>query len=76
LNAGLRIAENIRGAIEAIVVTGTAGPAIRPTLSIGIAESAAHDASISSLLERADQAMYTAKKAGRNRVCVVSDVAA
>lgn len=38
------------------------------TVSVGIAVSQEGDADFDSLLRRADQAMYTAKSAGRNRV--------
>ena len=41
------------------------------TVSIGISEYRAGD-SQETLLQRADQAMYQAKQAGRNRVCFVS----
>jgi len=36
------------------------------TVSIGVAERNPHEASIEKLLERADQALYAAKHAGRN----------
>ncbi|OQW75623.1 MAG: hypothetical protein BVN35_08210 [Proteobacteria bacterium ST_bin11] len=38
------------------------------TVSIGVAERNPHEASIEKLLERADQALYAAKHAGRNCV--------
>lgn len=44
------------------------GEPLTVTISIGLTALAADDACISSLLERADQALYAAKKAGRNRV--------
>nr|WP_314073621.1 GGDEF domain-containing protein [uncultured Roseococcus sp.] len=44
------------------------GQRISITVSVGIAVSQADDADFASLLRRADQAMYTAKSLGRNRV--------
>jgi diguanylate cyclase (GGDEF)-like protein len=43
---------------------------IQATLSIGIATYPDHGQSPEDLIECADQAMYQAKTAGRNRVCV------
>jgi diguanylate cyclase (GGDEF)-like protein/PAS domain S-box-containing protein len=61
---GVRLAERIRAAIEEMTVDG-----LRVTVSIGIAglqESGAE--SPAALIEKADAALYEAKRAGRNRV--------
>jgi diguanylate cyclase (GGDEF)-like protein len=42
------------------------------TISLGVAISASEDADVTSLLSRADQALYEAKKRGRNRVQVTA----
>jgi len=42
---------------------------LRITTSIGVAEADATMASLGDLLKRADQALYDAKRDGRNRVC-------
>ena len=60
------MAERIRGMIEA--ETKDRDDGIPPfTVSLGIAE--ASDDSFDILLQRADQALYNAKKNGRNQVC-------
>jgi diguanylate cyclase (GGDEF)-like protein len=43
-------------------------PSLRVTISIGVAELTAHDASFADLERRADAALYRAKAEGRNRV--------
>jgi len=45
---------------------------IRVTVSIGIATAIPDDRSIDALIRAADEAMYEAKTAGRNRVVVRS----
>jgi diguanylate cyclase (GGDEF)-like protein len=39
-----------------------------PTLSAGVAEAPKHGSTTTELLHAADNAMYAAKQAGRNRV--------
>jgi diguanylate cyclase (GGDEF)-like protein len=60
------IAERIRAQIEAMAIPTASGP-IRTTVSAGIAYSTGNE-TIQSLLIRADEALYQAKSAGRNRV--------
>jgi diguanylate cyclase (GGDEF)-like protein len=65
--AGVQIAERLRQAIEqASFVFHDSGP-IRFTVSVGVAPCRDGD-SLDSLLARADDALYRAKHAGRNRV--------
>ena len=63
----LAIAERLRIAIGAspALVDGIPLPV---TISIGVSALTAEDATIDPLLDRADRALYQAKKAGRNRV--------
>lgn len=65
VNEALVAAEKLR----LIVMQSTSdhdGAAISVTVSIGVAEVAAADASYPAVLHRADQQMYAAKHAGRN----------
>jgi diguanylate cyclase (GGDEF)-like protein len=68
------IAERLRSEVAAnpLVVASRSIPA---TISIGVATSAAVLTDISDLMKAADQALYDAKRDGRNRVicCVSSD---
>jgi diguanylate cyclase (GGDEF)-like protein len=62
------VAERVRANFELRGVE-IGGHIMNATVSIGIAESSAAVASISSLLSRADRALYAAKASGRNRIC-------
>jgi len=62
------IAEKIRAAI-ALPIETTAG-AVSITCSIGVAACPVHGNTLEDLHRAADQAMYTAKRAGRNQVSV------
>jgi diguanylate cyclase (GGDEF)-like protein/PAS domain S-box-containing protein len=62
----VRIAERLRLAIEALS-TEVDGQVIRVTASFGVAQRAAQDSQL-EVLERADAALYSSKKDGRNRV--------
>jgi len=45
------------------------GNVLKVTISIGVAERTAHHESVSDVMKSADQALYRAKKAGRNQIC-------
>jgi diguanylate cyclase (GGDEF)-like protein len=64
----MRIAERLRLAIEALS-TEVDGRVIRVTGSFGVAQRAAQESQL-EVLERADAALYSSKKEGRNRVTV------
>ena len=65
LSSGMQVADRIRTQVaRSPLVVGT-GPV---TVSIGVALFPAHAASRAELIERADTAMYEAKRLGRNRV--------
>ncbi|MFW2543346.1 diguanylate cyclase [Primorskyibacter sp. 2E107] len=63
-----KVAERIRTVAEQQIVA-YGDESLRVTLSIGITEITGRDSSIDRLMTRADEALYKAKKAGRN--CVV-----
>jgi diguanylate cyclase (GGDEF)-like protein len=65
----MQVAERLREAIENQEVVSVDGRIIRYTVSAGVTAMHTDDASIGSILKRADNALYTAKSAGRNRVC-------
>ncbi|KQV85908.1 hypothetical protein ASD15_30260 [Massilia sp. Root351] len=70
-DAALLIAEELRSACEALAIAHPAlesGPVV--TLSLGVAAcSPAEGGSIDLLVQQADEALYRAKREGRNRVC-------
>lgn len=61
------VAERIRTAIKDVVFSCEQGD-FSVTVSIGVSEANAHEKSISHALARADEALYKAKRNGRNRV--------
>ena len=68
LDGAIRLAERFRIAVEGQRVR--AGDAeISYTVSVGVASMAAGVGGVDQLMKAADQALYAAKKAGRNRVC-------
>jgi len=66
----LRLAERVRERIELLPLVGSGPEApLSCTASVGVVASARHpEAGAEELLRRADEAMYAAKKGGRNRV--------
>lgn len=69
LEGAQRRAEELRRRIEALAILHPKSPTGHVTASIGLASTNGNEASLKSLLEAADLALYEAKKAGRNRVC-------
>jgi diguanylate cyclase (GGDEF)-like protein len=63
------VGERLRAAIQNAGMQHTNGEPL--TASIGVAVAALHD-SVESILERADKALYQAKRQGRNRVVEIS----
>lgn len=68
-DAARQMAEAIRSAIEGLRVEWQ-GAELSITASVGVATRAPHEQSQASTIERADKALYAAKRSGRNRVHV------
>lgn len=64
----LLMAERLRAGIEALPVVMPNGATLHFTVSMGIAQYRAPDSNLSTLLRRADMALYRAKENGRNRI--------
>jgi diguanylate cyclase (GGDEF)-like protein len=75
-----RIAERLRSHIGDLVVPvddGPGAPVVQVTVSIGVsAMERGTSRELTDLLAAADSALYRAKQAGRNRVCVSAPVQA
>jgi PleD family two-component response regulator len=74
-NWALIVAERIRSSIEAMsfhppVENGGHSSSIHVTVSTGVSSLDPERDTLLDLLTHADHALYTAKKTGRNRVCV------
>ena len=74
LAGAIVVAERIRAAVagEPFVLHDGAG-VLPVTISIGVAVTAGADDKPETLLKRADDALYDAKNAGRNRVVIWND---
>jgi diguanylate cyclase (GGDEF)-like protein len=64
----LEVAERIRCAVEGVLVV-SGEIKVHCTVSIGIAQWGGDGDAVAALVARGDNAMYAAKRAGRNRVC-------
>ena len=69
------IAERIRVESAACQVSPE-HPQLRITASFGVADMGTADANFGAIFSRADRALYAAKQAGRNRVCLLPAEAA
>ena len=69
VSAALQAAERLRKVLAAQVFAFS-GRKVRLTVSIGVAYSTGKSTASKNLLEQADQALYWAKRSGKNRVCL------
>jgi diguanylate cyclase (GGDEF)-like protein/PAS domain S-box-containing protein len=70
VNQSLLAAERIRSQVQAHPVELREGaPPVEVTVSVGAATSAGAALALDDLVARADQAVYRAKRDGRNRIC-------
>jgi diguanylate cyclase (GGDEF)-like protein len=72
LNIIERIAKKIRTRFEKYKLEYE-GQTLRATISLGAASFPQHASSLAEVIQRADQALYQAKRGGRNRVMLYSD---
>lgn len=70
--AAARVADRIRQAIKQVKFPSETGP-FNVSVSIGVSEPFYNEASINDALERADAALYRAKRNGRDRVEVATE---
>jgi diguanylate cyclase (GGDEF)-like protein len=63
----MAFAETLRQRVE-VEPFAVEGESLRLTISIGVAEAEPGMTGISDVMKRADQALYDAKRSGRNRV--------
>jgi diguanylate cyclase (GGDEF)-like protein len=66
-DAALQLADELRRTLERAAVAGAGGAVVLYTVSVGVA-GLDDGESLASLLQRADAALYAAKRGGRNRV--------
>ncbi|MGE5469512.1 MAG: diguanylate cyclase [Bacteroidota bacterium] len=66
----LLVAERFRKAVADAAVPVDRGKVVKMTVSTGVATSRNEDTDIEALLVRADEALYEAKRTGRDKVCV------
>lgn len=71
-HAAREIGERVRRAVESADFRLENGQSTRVTLSLGVAELKAHIHDPRELTGRADNALYQAKKTGKNCVCCIS----
>lgn len=65
----LAVADRLRQRLESEPVRAESGDTLHVTSSIGLAHAQPDDTDVYAVLKRADEALYEAKHAGRNRVC-------
>ncbi|CCG42735.1 GGDEF domain-containing protein [Magnetospirillum molischianum] len=73
LDAARRLAEKLREDIEALM-PDIGATRLKITASIGVAADRKFAASVADLQRQADEAMYVAKRQGRNRVTYIDDI--
>jgi diguanylate cyclase (GGDEF)-like protein len=69
----LDAAERLRAAIADNLIPIENGLPIRMTVSIGVASLTSNDDNLDVLLSQSDEALYEAKKSGRNKVCCYTE---
>jgi diguanylate cyclase (GGDEF)-like protein/PAS domain S-box-containing protein len=70
LEQAKQMAQRVRQAMADMEIHLEGGGSFSITASIGVAAYPQHGTTVEELIRAADQALYTAKQKGRNRVCV------
>jgi diguanylate cyclase (GGDEF)-like protein len=70
----LRVGERIRKLLEKTLVTRVPDGELRVTVSIGVSSFPEDTKNVADLVTFADDALYQAKRSGRNRVCLHRDI--
>ncbi len=71
-----KLAERIREAVAELRIPVTGKGEVSVTISVGVRTHRASDTTVGMLIHEADEAMYQAKRTGRNRTCAFEDMAA
>jgi diguanylate cyclase (GGDEF)-like protein len=71
-----QMAERVRSIMEKTVVTRIGAKDLIVTLSIGVSSFPEDNGKVTDMVTMADNALYQAKKDGRNRVCLQKDIKA
>lgn len=76
IEEGVEVAENIRKGVENHEFSASPtdpSQTMRITISAGVSSFPAHGISALDLVQKADQALYRAKRSGRNQTCVFDE---
>jgi len=71
-DGAFQLAERMRKIIESTPLSAH-GSMVTTTVSAGVATFPAHGKNLATVMNCADQALYSSKKGGRNRTCVSGD---
>ena len=72
MDQGKSVADRILNTIQALELFTESGQKVQITTSIGVAQAALTSEKLSQSIKKADEALYTAKNSGRNRVEIYS----
>jgi diguanylate cyclase (GGDEF)-like protein len=74
IRGAMQVAERIRKILEKTIVTRVHDGELRVTVSIGVSSFPSDTKNLTELVTLADDALYQAKRSGRNRVCTCNDI--
>jgi diguanylate cyclase len=74
IKGALQMAERVRKLVEKTAVARVSGKDLMVTVSIGVSSFPEDTKNKAELVTLADDALYQAKRSGRNRVCLHKDV--